>query len=245
MGDFTQRPPVVISYRAGSGATAPSIPAALRGAVAASGLLSIFVPLDYTVSIAKTPISTSPYSVLVTYDGSPSERSVTLIECYLERDAAGSYDFLVFSFFLDPSCRPHMAAIRAALKAGTPPRTVGGWGMQVVGAIARFLAAELRLPTLTISLYDTWGIKTADTGDTITSSVLKRDERVRTQYARIRHARLDVDEDALNRRLARGGFYATWGFEPESESRQKDMHAVVSPDHPALETLLETRSCID
>ena len=86
--------------------------------------------------------------------------------------------------------------------------------MQVVGAIARFLAAELRLPTLTISLYDTWGIKTADTGDTITSSVLKRDERVRTQYARIRHARLDVDEDALNRRLA-------------------------------LETLLETRSCID
>ena len=81
--------------------------------------------------------------------------------------------------------------------------------MQLVGAIARFLAAELRLRTLTISLYDTWRIK--------------RDERVRTQYAAIRHA--------------------TWGLEPEADD-QKEMYAVVSPYHPLLETLLETRSRI-
>ena len=200
------------------------------------------VLLDYSVTIERTASARSPCKVVVTYDGSPTEERIVLIECYLEVNESGVYEFEVYSFFLDPSCRPHLGSVRSALR-GSTPRTVGGWGMEVVGAVSRFLAADFELPSLRVSLYDTWSVKLGSSDGPLTSRELRRSASRRQEYAELRHARLGVDANDLIRRLERGGFYGTWGFEPESDEQPQDMHAVVSPSG-ALDTLLRTRSCI-
>lgn len=232
----------MIAYRPPHGASA-DVAGSVRDSLSASGLLSMDVPLDYSVTIEKTASARAPCKVVVTYDGSPAEQRIVLIECYLEVDDSGVYEFEVHSFFLDPSCRFYLGTVRSALRGSTPPRTVGGWGMEVVGAVSRFLAADFELPTLRVSLYDTWSVKLGSSDRPVTSRELKRSASRRKEYAELRHARLGVDENVLIRRLKRGGFYGTWGFEPESDEQQQDMHAVVSPGGN-FDTLLRTRSCI-
>ena len=101
--------------------------------------------------------------------------------------------------------------VKQSLEKSTVPRTIGGWGMETIGAAARLIAGYMQIPTLTLKLTDIWS--SGPDGAT-NSYVLRTDEKVRESYAERQYRKLGLEKGELVERLKNCGFYGIWGFDP-------------------------------
>lgn len=202
-----------------------------------SGLLDIVACLNFTVKIEHTLLSEQLYSVAIDIDTTATnepDKSSTVIKCIVRAYTSPKFDVADFFIKLTDDER---TGLKRLLARSSVPRTIGGWGMQTIGATARFIAGCLGMPLLTLTLTDHWDTHSESAFYTTDSSLLQTDEQLRASYAAARFEDLGVNEADLIGRLKMGGFYGIWGFEPQNIFGST---ATVGPA-PGQGTLLETK----
>lgn len=209
-----------------------------------SGLLDIVACLNFTVKIEHTLLSEKPYSVAIDIDTiatNEPDKSSTVIKCIVR--AYTSPEFNIDDFFIKLT-DDERTDLKRLLARSSVPRTIGGWGMQTIGAAARFIAGCLGVPLLKLSLTDSWDTHTDSKFYKTDSSLLQTDELHRASYAAARSERLGVDEATLIDRLKTGGFYGIWGFEPKNIYASTTIATATVGPAPGQGTLLQTRRAL-